>query len=239
VWFLRIVVRKTLVSVLTAMALATSATAQSYDLYYVMPGPAGRLGVDVGIISSDVGSIVDASLVPVMVKVSVSDQIEVGARASLGVLQDGAEDLSRVEVGAKYGLLEATALTATYLVPTGDAHDPGLSVGVMHTLTSGDVMVNNWLQASFLDGYTGGDGVTVSLLIEPTKIFGDQLAVYLDILANTNTGDIGDNLAIDLAPNVDILINDTAVINVGVILGIAGHAKADELGLVVTLLVGF
>jgi len=235
---LRIVVRKTLVSVLTAMALATSATAQSYDLYYVMPGPAGRLGVDVGIISSDVGSIVDASLVPVMVKVSVSDQIEVGARASLGVLQDGAEDLSTVEVGAKYGLLEATALTATYLVPTGDAHDPGLSVGVMHTFASGDMMINNWLQASFLDGYTD-DGVNFSLLVEPTMIFGDQLAVYLDILANTNTDDIGDNLAIDLAPNVDIMINDMAVINAGVILGIAGDAKADELGLVVTLLVGF
>lgn len=203
-----------------------------------MPGPAGRLGVDVGVISSDVGSVVDASLVPVMVKVSVSDQIEVGARASLGVLQDGAEDLSTVEVGAKYGLLEATALTATYLVPTGDAHDPGLSVGVMHTLTSGDVMINNWLQASFLDGYTD-DGVTVSLLVEPAMIFGDQLAVYLDILANTNTDDFGDNLAIDLAPNMDIMINDMAVINAGVILGIVGDAKADELGLVVTLLVGF
>jgi hypothetical protein len=238
VWFLRIVVRKILVSVLTALAFATSATARSYDLYYVMPGPAGRLGVDVGVISSDVGSVVDASLVPVMVKVSVSDQIEVGARASLGVLQDGAEDLSTVEVGAKYGLLEATALTATYLVPTGDAHDPGLSVGVMHTLTSGDVMINNWLQASFLDGYTD-DGVTVSLLVEPAMIFGDQLAVYLDILANTNTDDFGDTLAIDLAPNMDIMINDMAVINAGVILGIAGDAKADELGLVVTLLVGF
>lgn len=230
--------RKILVSVLTALAFATSATARSYDLYYVMPGPAGRLGVDVGVISSDVGSVVDASLVPVMVKVSVSDQIEVGARASLGVLQDGAEDLSTVEVGAKYGLLEATALTATYLVPTGDAHDPGLSVGVMHTLTSGDVMINNWLQASFLDGYTD-DGVTVSLLVEPAMIFGDQLAVYLDILANTNTDDFGDTLAIDLAPNMDIMINDMAVINAGVILGIAGDAKADELGLVVTLLVGF
>ncbi len=230
--------RKILVSVLTAIAFATSATARSYDLYYVMPGPAGRLGVDVGIISSDVGSVVNASLVPVMVKVSVSDQIEVGARASLGVLQDGAEDLSTVEVGAKYGLLEATALTATYLVPTGDAHDPGLSVGVMHTFASGDMMINNWLQASFLDGYTD-DGVNFSLLVEPTMIFGDQLAVYLDILANTNTDDIGDNLAIDLAPNVDIMINDMAVINAGVILGIAGDAKADELGLVVTLLVGF
>ena len=134
---------------------------------------------------------------------------------------------------------EDMALTAGLLIPTGDADDPGLSLGVMKTITSGDLMINNWLQIGLLDGATGGVGVNVDLLIEPTKAFGDKITGYLDILVSTNTDDIaGDHLGIDIGPNTDISISDAAVVNVGVTLGAVGDAKADDLGIIATLVMG-
>ena len=231
--------RRVIVSALAALAFATGAMAQSYDLYYVLPGEAGSKGIEAGIAAADVGSIGDVGVVNLGGKYSLSDQIEVGALAELGLLNDALSPLSTITAGAKYSMGEDMALTAGLLIPTGDADDPGLSLGVMKTITSGDLMINNWLQIGLLDGATGGVGVNVDLLIEPTKAFGDKITGYLDILVSTNTDDIaGDHLGIDIGPNADISISDAAVVNVGVTLGAVGDAKADDLGIIATLVMG-
>jgi hypothetical protein len=223
---------------LCLVGLAVSASAQHYDLYYVAPGETGSIGVDVGLASADISGIGDVGIIPVMGKYSVSDEIEVGAKANLGVLNDINDDLSSIEVGAKYGM-GARTLTAAVLLPMGDADDPGLSIGAMHSMESGDLTINNWLQVGLLDGYTGGVGVNLDLLVEPTKAFGDKLTGYLDIIVGTNTDDIaGDHLGIDLGPNVDYMLNESTVINAGVTIGIAGDAKQGDIGLVVAAVLG-
>ena len=230
----------TVVIALAVAAFATSAVGQSYDLYYVLPGQAGSMGLEAGIAAADLGSVADVGVVNAAGKYSISDQLEVGALAELGLLNDALSTLSTVTVGAKLGMSEGMALTAAVLVPTGDKDDPGLSLGVMKTITSGDLMINNWLQVGLLDGYTGGVGANVNLLVEPTMAFGDKITGYLDLLVHTNTDDIaGDLLGIDLGPNVDIMLHDTAVVNVGLTLGLAGDAKQADRGIIATYLMGF
>lgn len=236
--------RATLITCLGLAALATSASAQivsptHYDLYYVLPDEAGSKGADIGISAADIGSI-DDGVVNALGKYSVNDKVEVGARLGLGLLNDDLEMLSTVTVGAKYSLRETCAASAALLAPTGDADDPGLSLGFMHTHKMGDAMINNWLQVGLLDGYTGGTGINLHLLVEPTKAFGDKLTGYVDVLVHTNTDDIaGDWLGIDLGPNVDYKVCDKAVVNAGLTLGLVGDAKLDDLGLVVTLVSRF
>ena len=220
---------------------AASVSAQSplqYDLYYGLPGEAGSRTVDVGINASDIGSIADVSLIPVMAKTSISDQLEVGVNAGLGVLIDGADALNTLLVGAKYSLGETSAASANILLPMGAADNPGLSLGYMMSKQMGEMTVNHHLQVALLDGYTGGTGIGVDLLIEPTKNIG-SLVGYLDILISTNTNDIGGTpLAINLGPNVDYALNENTTINAGVILGLSGDSKAADLGLVVTAIIG-
>lgn len=232
--------RKALLSALAVAMFATSAMAQGFDLFYVMPGDAGSKGIDAGISASDVGSIADVSVVNLMGKYSVSDQIEVGALAELGVLIDGADALSTLTVGAKYAMSEDMALTASVLAIESVSEEIGVEVGVMKTITSGDMMINNALEIGLLDGYTGGVGFNVNLLVEPTMAINDKITGYLDLLVSTNTDDIsGTPLAIDLGPNVDIMVTDSGVVNVGVIVGLAGDSKAADLGFGATFVMGF
>ncbi len=58
------------------------------------------------------------------------------------------------------------------------------------------------------------------------------------IIVNSNTDDLG-TFGLDLGPNVDIALGDAGVINAGVIVGIAGDAKADDVGLLVSLIASF
>ena len=219
---------------LFAALTASQVAAQNYDLYYVLPGEAGSKGVDIGIAAADISSISDMGDVPLMGKYSINNQLEVGALATLGFLNDGRDSLSEILVGAKYGMGESRAVTLGFLVPTGDVDDPGLSIGLMHTKALSGMDVNHRLEVGLLDGFAA-DGINLTALIEPTKSINDKIVGYLDIMIATNTDEIGDNLGIDLGPNADIGINDMAVLNVGVVVGIAGDAKADDLGLIVTL----
>ena len=219
---------------------AVSVTAQplQYDLYYGLPGEAGSRTVDVGINSSDIGGVGDASLIPVMAKISANEEIEIGVNAQLGLFVEGADALNNLLVGAKYGLGETRAATANILLPMGAANDPGLSVGYMMSREMGRMMVNSQLQLALLDGYTGGSGMGVDLLIEPKKNIGSMIG-YLDILIATKTDDIGgDPLAINLGPNVDFGVNESATINGGVIIGLAGDNKVDDVELVVSAIIG-
>ena len=197
--------RKILLSILVTLAFSVSAIAQGYDLYYVLPGAAGSKGVDVGLGAAEISSIGDVGVVNTMGKYSISDELEVGVLGELGVLKDGADALSRLTVGAKYGMGESRALTADLRVVDEATEELGLRIGAMHTISSGELMINNAFQVGLLDGYTGGVGVALDLLIEPTKAFGDKLTGYLDILVSNNTDDIGgDFLAINVGPNVDV-----------------------------------
>ena len=209
--------------------------AHLYDLYYGLPGAKGALGVDVGVASSDLNSIGDATDLPIMAKYGVSDQLEVGARITSGVLSDTRDSFSSILAGGKYKLGESNAVSANALLPIGDAKDLGLSVGYMMDMEAAGLMWHNHLQVGLLDGYAA-DGINLDLLLEPTKELNDKLIGYLDILIATNTDQIGDNLGINLGPNVDYLLSDSMAINAGVTLGITGEAKADDIGLSVTLL---
>ena len=100
-------------------AASVSAQPLQYDLYYGLPG---SRTLDVGINSSDISSIADVSLVPVMAKTSISDMLEVGVNAQLGVLIDGADALNNLLMGASTvsgrTLLPPQTFSCRWVVPT-------------------------------------------------------------------------------------------------------------------------
>ena len=212
--------------------------AMHYDLYYGLPGEAGSKTVDVGLATGDISSIGDVGDLNVMGKYSLSDKLEVGAVVTLGMLHDFRDDLSAIAAGGKWGLSDMSALTATFAIPTGDVDDPGLSLGLMHSREVCGMTVNHLIVVGLLDGYTGGTGIAVNALIEPTKEINEKLTGYLDVIIGTNTDSIGDWLSIDLGPNVDYMLNDKITVNAGVTIGIAGDLKQDDLGLVATAIIG-
>lgn len=229
---------RALVSASILLALASTAGAQHYDPYYVLPGPAGRIGADLGLANRDMTEFADASTMLAMGKYSISDQLEVGASADLGVLQESASSLIRVQAGAKMGLAPDLAITGAVVLPVGDIDDPGVAVGAMKSLFIGGTMVNTWAQGAFLDGYAI-DGVSLSLLIEPVYNFGDLATGYFDILIASNTDALGDHLALNLGPNAELNLNETAIINVGLTIGLAGDARQDDMGLNMSLITAF
>ena len=223
---------------LLALVLVTAASAQQYDPYYVLPGPAGRIGSSVGVYSDDISSLADGSHVLAMGKYSVSDELEAGIVADLGVLHDHASTLAAIQVGAKLGIAEQTAIIGTVLLPVGDVDDIGIALGWMQTFTTGELMVNTMATGAVLDGYAR-DGEALDLLVEPMHTLGGEWTGYLDIVIATNTDGLGDHLAIDLGPNIDINLNETAIINAGITFGLAGDAKQDDIGLALGLVMAF
>ena len=220
---------KALIFAAALLACASQVSAQlTYDLFYSLPGKVGSMGADVGILSSDIADATDVADVPVMTKLSVRDNFEVGARVT---------SLESLVVGGKYKLGESSALSAGVLLPLGDVDDPGLAVGYMISMEAAGVTWNNQLHLGLLDGHTDGTGILVDILLEPYKELGDKIVGYLDILIATNTDDIGgENLGINLGPNADYLLSDSMAINAGVTIGITGDAKTDDIGFSATLL---
>lgn len=232
--------RRLTLSLAACLALgAASASAQHYDPFYVLPAEAGRLGATAVLACSDMARLADASHLPLAAKYSLGDDLEVGVRVGVGALDESASSLSTVEVGAKLGLAPNTAVTGALLAPLGDADEVGLSIGLMHTLSTRDLRINNWIQAGLLDGYTGGRGVDLALLVEPARELGDRLTAYVDVLVGTNTDDLGDHLRIDLGPNVDYMFSERTAVNAGLTLGVAGDMKQDDLGVSVAVLISY
>jgi hypothetical protein len=213
-----------------AFCLGQAGAQLHYDPYYALPGKAKTCGALAGIDNWKISEIGDATDIMGMYKHSLSDKLEVGARVTIGSLHEGADALSMVVAGAKWGLGEKRALSANFLVPLGDADDPGLSVGIMNSMALGGLQTNWWLQAGLLKGYAP-DGVGLDLLGQCTKGINDKLTGYLDLLVNTNTDEIGDNLGVNLRPHVDYKLNDKSMINLGISIGLAGDAKQDDPGL--------
>jgi len=63
-----------------------------------------------------------------MIKGTVADGLEVGARAIFGVLNDAGDDLSSVTLGGKWAVGKWTAITAN-LTPVNDRDEIGFSIG--------------------------------------------------------------------------------------------------------------
>lgn len=230
--------RKFILAGALALAVCVSqASAQlQYDPYFVLPGKAKTMGADVGLANWDLSDIGNASDVFAMGKYSLNDKLEVGARATLGFLAgDFASNFRSLEVGGKYNLGGTCALAANFLVPTGDVNDPGLAVAYMHNTKIGGISTNGALQVNLLKGYAA-KGVGIDLFLEPRKEISSKLTGSLRLLVGTNTDDIGNNLGVDLGPNVDIKINGMFVLNAGISLGLAGDAKQADPGLTLTLI---
>jgi len=170
-----------------------------------------------------------------MVKYSINDQVEVGARATFGFLNDGADSFSSVTLGAKYALAEQRAVTLN-ITPFNGSEEFGLSLGVMNSVEIEGFGLNKQLQIGLLDAYAL-EGVAVDILIEPVMEINEKLVGYLDILISTNTDDIGDHLSVLLGPNADIAVAEGWTVNAGVNFSVlSGDLAADtELGLVVTV----
>lgn len=230
--------KKVLILAAALLVCSGQVSAQlTYDLFYGLPGEAGSMGADVGILNSKLSSIGDATDVPVMVKKSLNDKLEVGGRATLGFLNDGADSFQSLVVGGKYKLGESNALSVSVLLPLGGVDDPGLAVGYMMSMEAAGLMWNNQLHLGLLDGHTFGTGILVDILLEPYKELNDKMVGYLDILIGTNTDDIGgDPLGINLGPNLDYMLSEDLAVNIGITIGIAGDGKADDPGIGIVLL---
>ena len=230
--------KKAIIGAAALLLLSVQAMAQGhYDPYFALPGAKGSKAADVGLATPDISSVGDVSDIFGMLKFGLTEKIEVGGLVNLGVLNDGADSFDSATIGAKYGLSEGSGATVGLLLPVGGADDPGLSLGYQHVLQMDNgIGINNWVQVGLLDGYAPV-GVGLWLLVEPYKQINDKLVGYLDVIVGTNTDDItGTPLGIDLAPNVDYMLSETAVLNVGVSIGIAGDSKQDDLGAIATLL---
>lgn len=230
--------KKVIIGASALLLLSVQAMAQGhYDPYFALPNVKGTKAADAGLATPDISSIGDVSDIFGMFKFGLSDQIEVGGLVNLGVLNDGADSFDSATIGAKYGLSENSGATVGLLLPVGGADDPGLSLGYQHVLQMDNgIGINNWAQVGLLDGYAPV-GVGLWLLVEPYKAINEKLTGYLDLVISTNTDDIGGTpLGINLAPNVDYMLSETAVLNVGVSIGVAGDSKQDDLGAIATLL---
>ena len=86
----------------------------------------------------------------------------------------------------------------------------------------------------------GHPGLPRPVLPRPVTGDGEQGVIFhaQRTIVNSNTDDLG-TFGLDLGPNVDIALGDAGVINAGVIVGIAGDAKADDVGLLVSLIASF
>ena len=209
----------------------------SYDPYYVLPAGPGQTSIDLGLSTVDASEVFNASDVMAMAKFNPYEKIEVGARFAFGWINDSASNFSSLVVGAKYSLGANRAATANLAVPAGNVDDPGLSIGIMNTTAlAAGFDLNAQLQLGLLKGYTGGTGMVVDALIEPSKVFNDHFVGYLDVLITSNTNSFSDFLAVNLGPNLDIGLSDGTVLNLGVTLGLTGDAKQAKTGLTAILL---
>lgn len=217
---------------------SVSAQALNYDPYYFLPGAARSVGVDLGLATPDAANFADATDVDLMAKYAINDQLEAGARATFGFLNEGADSFSSVVLGAKYALRENTALTLN-LTPFNQAEEMGLSLGVMHSMELDGLVsgINNQLQIGLLDAYAPV-GVAIGALIQPVKPIDDRFTAYLDISITTNTDNAAEYLSVLASPNVDVMLSEGWTLNAGLYGSILSgdFAANTEVGLVVTLL---
>jgi len=223
---------------LTAAVLtlgASSAMAQHYDPFFSLNGEAGSKGATAILSAGDVGSIGDAGDIGLMGKTGINEKLEVGVNIGLGVLNDGKDSFDSALIGAKYSIGETRAISVNLLAPVGGADDPGLSVGIMAVHELAGMPLNEHLQVSFLKGFAA-NGANIDLFLEPVKELSDKLILYIDVPISANTDNFGDSLNIDIAPNIDYVLSEKAVLNVGIGLNIYnGIDRNSDIGVVAAL----
>ncbi len=218
-------------------ATATVAQPLSYDPFFVLPSTKGYKSIDLGLRTSDSNNIINATDTIFMSKFTPSDQIEVGARFTFGFFNETTSNFASLTVGSKYSLTPKRAVALNIALPAGEIEDPGISLGIMNTLTVADkIQLNKQLFIGLLNGYTKGTGIIVDALIEPVLLLNPRWTAYLDLLISSNTNDFGNFLAVDFAPNIDWVMSDGNALNFGLILGLAGDLKSEKTGVAITLL---
>ncbi len=209
----------------------------SYDPFYVLPSQRGYKSIDVGMRGNDVNKPGKTTNFFLMSKFTPGDKVEVGAQLTFGFLNESASNFSSLMVGSKYSLGPQRAAAINLLMPAGDIKNPGISLGFMNSITLGEQFeINKQLFWGFLKGYTGGGGMVIDALIEPVLVIDQRWVAYFDIKASSNTDGIGDHLSVNGFPNIDLVISDGNVLNVGVQFGLIGELKSDATSLYVTLL---
>lgn len=221
-----------LAGVMLAFGAAQVSAQLFYDPYYnlIENGKTGAAAV--GINNTDLAGIGDATDVMAMGRFAFSGQIEMGALVSLGMLQQGADSFQKLLVGGKFGMTKRSAATFNVLVPVGAVNDPGIAVGYMRTFESGSwIDLDTHAQLALLKGYAP-QGSVVDLLAELTGPLGasEKVTGHIGFLTSSNTDNIGDNLAINCWPNVDIKLGK-AMINIGASIGLAGKKNQNDLGM--------
>jgi hypothetical protein len=212
-----------------AAPITAQLPAMFYDPFLVLPGPQGAMGFDAGVESVNVSKVADVSDVYFMGKYAVTDRVEAGARITMGFLNDGRDSFSDAVIGAKYGLGTNAAFTATVTV-FNEAEEIGLAAGYMQATEMGGMDVNCQLQVGMLEGYAE-KGVVIALRAEPRYDISEPLVGYLNVLWATNTDDLNGAMALDLNPNVDLLVSDALILNGGISVGLAGDMKQDDMGI--------
>lgn len=209
----------------------------TYDPFYVLPSQKGYKSIDVGMRSNDVNKPAKATDFFLMSKFTPADNVEVGAQLTFGFLNESASNFSSLLVGSKYGLGKERAAAINLLMPAGDIKNPGISLGFMNSLKLGEPFeINGQLFLGFLKGYTGGSGIVIDALVEPVLIINRRWVFYFDIKASSNTDGLGDHLSINGFPNIDWVIGDGNVLNMGFQFGLAGDLKSEATSLYLTLL---
>ena len=225
--------RKSIVLAAALLALgASSVMAQHYDPFFSLNGEAGSKGATAILGAGEIADIAKGDI-NLMGKTALNEKLEVGVNIGSGVLVDGGDAFATATIGAKYGIGENRAISVNLLAPVGTPEDPGLSIGIMAVHEIAGMPLNEHLQVSFLKGFAAA-GANVDLFLEPVKELSEKLILYIDIPIGLNTDDVGNSLNIDLAPNIDYVLSETAVINAGIGLNLYnGVARGEDIGIVV------
>ena len=209
-----------------------------YDPFFVLPGKKGEKSIVVASLSSDVENLTKTTNSVLMSKFSPGENTEVGAQLNFGFFNDQAKSFSTLAVGGKYRLGKQRAATLTLALPAKDVKDPGISLGFMNTYRiASEFQLNQLISVSGLKGYTSKNSIFVFQgLLEPIYTLNNKWAVLLTTTAVSDSEDISNHLAIDLTPNIDWLVADGNLINIGCSFGLAGSKKNNTTAISISLL---
>jgi len=209
----------------------------SYDPFFVLPSQKGYKAINVGMRSNDTKKPDKRTNFFLMAKFTPSEGIEVGTQLKFGFLNETASNFSLLMVGSKYSLGARRAASINLLMPAGDIKNPGISLGLMNSLSlSEHFEVNKQFHLGFLKGYTGGSGIVLNGQIEPVWVINHRWVAYLDVTISSHTENLNNQLSINAFPNVDWVVSDGNTLNLGLKFGLMGDLKSETTGLYLTLL---
>jgi hypothetical protein len=195
-----------------------------YDPYLVLPNKVGAVGVYTGLANENLSALNGRSDLYGMVKYAPLGNLEIGGRLDLGYWRRGVDTIGGASLGAKYLLHdEIDALSANVLLPMGKVGDWGLALGYMRTVYWGlGFGLSAWGQAGVLRGYAA-EGLVFDGLVQLYWSAAQRLNVFLDLGLVGGSSDFFDVLALELGPNVDLMLGENAALNLGLDLVLGGE----------------